>query len=91
MFLDVIARADERTHPAPSRQSSLQRLEPVCIRIPGFVMCGAERLQRTDDEVVHLAVIIVLQEGQEIEEQLPCRQMRRIQSGRYLRQYCRVV
>ena len=62
MPLDLVARTNESTHLPPPRQGNLQRLEPIGIWVAGLIVCSAEGLERANDEVMYLPIIIIFQE-----------------------------
>ena len=89
--LDLVTCADTSAHPATAREGTLQCLEPVCIWAACFVVRGAEGFEGTDNEVVYLTVIIVLEETEEVKKNLSSGQIWGVKGGRYLRHYHRMV
>ena len=60
MSLDLVARADEGAHLAPTCEGTLEGLEPERIRVSRLIICGAEGLEGTNDQIMALAIVVVL-------------------------------
>jgi hypothetical protein len=78
--LELFASKDTRAHPSPTREHSLQRLEPKSIGIPSLVVVLAQRHQAADHSLAVCAVVPVDQEDQDVQEKPSSRQVRGVQS-----------